>query len=375
MLLIGAGLLIRSFDRLLSVDPGFNKDHLIAFRVGMPPKRFEDAKLLQLTQRLQARFATVPGVQRSTYGYPLPLAGGDMSITFTIDGRPNPVGEDPGARASVVAANMFQSLEMPLRQGRLFSEVDDRASSAPTVIVNQAFADRYFPSESAVGKRITSGLSSGDKAESREIVGVVGNVVRSSLTEEPTPEYFVPFAQVPLGPPVFALRVTGDPANYVDTVRAVVAAEDSTLPVYGVRTNLIARSTAQQKFQTFLISGFAVIALVLSAIGLYAVLSYMVEQRTMELGLRIALGAQRGNVLSLILRRGMLLAVAGLVVGLVASAALTRYLATLLFATKALDGVTFAGMTVLLAAVSVLACVVPAYRASRLNPMETLRSQ
>jgi predicted permease len=375
MLLIGAGLLIRSFDRLLSVDPGFKKDHLIAFRVGMPPKRFEDAKLLQLTQRLQARFATVPGVQRSTYGYPLPLAGGDMSITFTIDGRPNPVGEDPGARASVVAANMFQSLEMPLRQGRLFSEVDDRAGSAPTVIVNQAFADRYFPGESAVGKRITTGLSSSDQSESREIVGVVGNVVRSSLTEAPTPEYFVPFAQVPLGPPVFALRVTGDPANYVDTVRAVVAAEDSTLPVYGVRTNLIARSTAQQKFQTLLISGFAVIALVLSAIGLYAVLSYMVEQRTMELGLRIALGAQRGNVLSLILRRGMLLAVAGLVVGLGASFALTRYMATLLFATKALDGVTFAGMTVLLAAVSVLACVVPAYRASRLDPMETLRSQ
>jgi putative ABC transport system permease protein len=375
MLLIGAGLLIRSFDRLLSVDPGFNKEHLISLRVGMPPKRFEDARLLQIVQRLQARFAAVPGVQLSTYGFPLPLAGGDMSISFAIDGRPNPVGEEPDARASVVAANVFQSLEMPLRRGRFFSEAEDRAGSAPVVIINQALANRYFPGEDAVGKRITSGLASTDKPESREIVGVVGNVVRNSLTEDPMPEYYIPFAQVPVGPPVFALRVMGDSANYVDTVRAVVAAEDATLPVYGVRTNLIARSTAQQKFQTLLISGFAVIALVLSAIGLYAVLSYMVEQRTMELGLRIALGAQRGNVLSLILNRGMLLTTTGLVVGLGASFALTRYMATLLFATKTVDAETFAGMTVLLFVISTAACVVPAYRASRLEPVETLRAR
>jgi predicted permease len=375
MLLIGAGLLIRSFDKLMSVDPGFNKDHLITFRVGMPPKRFQDKKLLQLTQQLQARFATVPGVRQSTYGFPLPLAGGDMSITFTVDGLPNPQGEDPSARSSVVAANFFQSLEMPLRRGRFFSAFEDRSGSAPSVIVNQAFADRFFPGEDAVGKRITSGLGLGDQPESREIVGVVGNVVRTHLDEGPAPEYFIPFAQVPLGPPVFALRVGGDPAKYVDTVRAVVAQVDASLPVYAVRTNLVAKSTAQQRFQTLLISTFAVIALVLSAIGLYAVLSYMVEQRTMELGLRIALGAQRGNVLALILRRGMVLAVAGLAIGLGASFALTRYMATLLFATKAVDAATFVGMTGLLFAVSVLACVVPAYRASRLDPMETLRSQ
>jgi putative ABC transport system permease protein len=374
MLLIGAGLLIRSFDRLLSVDPGFNKDHLIAFRVGMPPKRFEDEKLLQLTQRLQARFASLPGVTRSTFGLPLPLAGGDMTIAFSIDGRPNPLGEDPNARASVVAANMFQALELPLRRGRFFSESDDRRGSSPTVIVNQAFVDLFFPGEDALGKRISSGLSSGDKPESREIVGVVGNVVRTSLAESPTPEYFVPFAQVTLGPPTFTLRVAGDPEKYVDTVRSAVASEDASLPVYAVRTNLIAKSTAQQRFQTLLISAFAMIALILSAIGLYAVLSYMVEQRTMELGLRIALGAQRGNVLALVLSRGMGLAVAGLVAGLGASFALTRYMATLLFATKAVDAGTFAGMTVLLFAVSVMACLVPAYRASRLDPMETLRS-
>ena len=374
-LLICAGLLIRSFDKLLSVSPGFNKDHLITFRVGMPPKRFRDEKLLQLTQQLQAQFAVLPGVQQSTYGSPMPLTGGDMSISFTIDGRPNPKGEDPTARATIAAANFFQALQMPLRRGRFFTPMEDRSGTPPVMIVNQAFADRFFPGEDAVGKRITSGLSPGDTNESREIVGVVGNVIRTRLSEPPTPEYFIPFAQVSLGPPVFALRVSGAPESYVDTVRAAVARFDPSLPVYSVRTNLLARSTAQQKFQTILLSAFAVIALVLSAVGLYAVLSYIVAQRTMELGLRIALGAQRGNILELILRRGLVLAAAGLALGLLASAAVTRLLATLLFATRALDAPTFASMALLMLAISMLSCFVPAYRASRLEPTETLRQQ
>ena len=375
ILLIGAGLLIRSFDKLLSVDPGFNKDHLITFRVGMAPNKFADAKLLQLTQLMQTRFAAVPGVEQSTYGFPMPLAGGDMSISFTIEGRPNLPGEDPGARAAVVAANFFQSMQMPLRRGRFFTPAEDRESSPPVVIVNQAFADRFFPGEDAVGKRLVTGLNPGDKPAPQEIVGVVGNVVRTNLAEPPTPEYFVPFAQVAIGPPIFALRVSGDPAKYVDTVRAVVAQQDASLPVYSVRTNLLTRSTAQQRFQTELLSAFAVLALVLSAIGLYAVLSYTVVQRTMELGLRMALGAQRGNVFSLVLRRGVLLSVAGLVVGLAASAVLTRFLTTLLFATRALDLVTFAGMALLLFAICLVSCLVPAYRASSLNPNDTLRQQ
>ena len=375
ILLIGAGLLIRSFDKLLSVDPGFNKDHLLTFRVAMPAKRFQDEKLLQLTQQLQGRFASMPGVQQSTYGFPMPLAGGDMSISFTIEGRPNAPGEEPSARATVVAANFLQSMQMPLRRGRFFTMAEDHTGVPPTIIVNQAFADRFFPGEDALGKRIVSGLSSSDKPEAREIVGVVGNVVRTSLSEPPTPEYFVPFGQVAIGPPVFALRVSGDPAQYIDTVRAVVAQEDASLPVYSVRTNLLTRSTAQQRFQTALLSAFAVLALGLSAIGLYAVLSYMVAQRTMELGLRMALGAQRGNVFSLVLRRGVVLSMAGLTIGLAAAAVVTRYLTALLFATRALDPITFAGMASLLFAVSLTSCLVPAYRASRLDPNETLRQR
>jgi predicted permease len=375
VLLVGAGLLIHSFDKLLTVDPGFNTHHLITFKVGMPPKRFQDEKLTQLSQQLQARFSQLPGVQQSTYAFPIPLTGGGLELTFTIPGRPVSPGEEPAARASVVAANFFQAMQIGLRRGRFFSGADEQPSSAPVLIVNQAFADRFFPGENAVGKRVQTDLSSTDKPESREIVGVIGNVNRDSLTEAPEPEYYVPFAQVPLGEPVFALRVAGDPEKYSNSIRVAAAQIDSTLPVYAMRTNLLTRSTAQQRFQTMLLTAFAGIALLLAAVGLYGVLSYMVTQRTPELGLRMALGAQRSDVLSLVLKRGLVLAAIGLAVGLGASALLTRYLASLLFHTEPLDASTFASTTCLLLAVSALACLAPAYRASRLDPNETLRQQ
>jgi predicted permease len=284
-------------------------------------------------------------------------------------------GEEPAARASVVAANFFQAMQIGLHKGRFFSGADEQPSSAPVLIVNQAFADRFFPGENAVGRRVQTDLSSTDKPESREIVGVVGNVNRVNLAESAEPEYYVPYAQVPLGPPIFALRVAGAPEDSIHSIRAAVAQIDSSLPVYAVRTNLLAQSTAQQRFQTELLTAFAGIALLLSAVGLYGVLSYMVTQRTQELGLRMALGAQRSDVLSLVLKRGLVLATIGLALGLGASALLTRYLASLLFHTTPLDAATFASTTALLLAVSTFACLAPAYRASRLDPNETLRQQ
>ena len=211
----------------------------------------------------------------------------------------------------------------------------------------------------------------------REIVGVVANVSRTNLIEGAEPEYYVPFAQATLTAPPFALRVAGDPASYIDTVRSIVAQQDAALPVFSARpyTHLLPLTTPQQRFQAILLSGFAGIALLLSAIGLYAVLGFMVVQRTTELGLRMALGANRGGILLLILRRGLALSVIGLGIGLAASALLTRFLSTLLFATRALDPVTFASMTLLLFAMSTVSCLVPAFRASRLNPIDTLRQQ
>ncbi len=373
ILLVGAGLLIRSFDRMLSVDPGFNPQHLLTFKVWMPKTRYDEHRSLQFSQQLQARFAAIPGVTQATFGYPIPLSGNDLDLTFTVDGHPTAPGEEPSAHASVVAANFFHALQMPLRRGRLFSDAEDQPNSPPVMIVNQAFAGKFFPNEDALGKHVSADLSSTDKPESREIVGIVENVTHQYLTDPTSPEYYVPFAQVPLIQPNFALRVTGNPANYIETVRSLVAHQDASLPVYRVHTNLLTLSTGQQKFQTQILSGFAGLALLLAAIGLYAVVSYMVAQRTPELGLRLALGAQRGDVLTLVLHRGLVLAATGLVVGLLASLALTRFLASLLFHTGTLDMVTFAGMSALLLAVSTLSCLAPAWRASRLNPNETLR--
>jgi len=375
ILLVGAGLFLRSFDRLLSVDPGFNYHQLVTFRVGMPPKRFQDQRLLQLTQSLQSRFAALPGVQQSTYGFPLPLAGGRMSISFTVVGRPVAPGDQPSAHASAVASNFFQSLQLPLVRGRLFTALEDQPKTMPVVIINQSFADRFFPGEDALGKRIISGLSSGSEPEPREVVGIVGNVKRSSLSETAQPEYYIPFAQVSVGPPVFALRVVGDPAAFDATIRSIVAQQDPSLPVYAVRTNLLTQSTAQQRFQTMLISAFACVALLLAGVGLYGVLSYMVRQRTAELGVRLALGAQRSDILQLVLQRGLILSTTGLVLGIAASLMLTRYIASLLFATSALDLLTFVAVTGILLVVSVLSSLVPAVRASRLDPNEILRQQ
>jgi predicted permease len=309
-----------------------------------------------------------------------------MSIDFTVEGRQNSPGTELGARASVVSANFFHALQLPLLRGRTFTPAEDEFNSPPVIMINKALADQFFPGQDPLNQRIASGLSSllpkpgeaasgSDRPQYRQIVGIVANTTRNRLDEAPEPEYYIPFAQVPVGPPVFALRVVGDPAQYTNTLRALVAQIDPSLPLYQVRTNLLARSTSQQRFQTQLLTAFALIALLLAAIGLYSVLSYMVTQRTQELGLRMALGAQRSHVLTLVLKRGLTFAIIGLTLGLGASALLTKSLTALLYHTEPLDLATFATTTALLLAISVLACLAPAYRASRLDPNETLRQQ
>lgn len=376
VLLVAAGLFLRSFQKLLSTDPGFDPQHLVTFRVGMPPKRYQDAKLLALTQQLQARFSGLPGVQQSTFAYPFPLAGGDMMVTFNITGRQTAPGDEPAARVGGIPSNFFQTMGIPLLRGRTFTSLEDQSASPPTaIIVNQAFAKQFFPGEDALGKHLVPDIFQGDKPQTREVVGIVGDTRHRRLGEDPQPEYYLPFSQIVPGPPTFALRVAGDPATYEAAIRSAVAAIDPTLPVYGVRTNLLARSTAQQRFQTTLLSAFAGIALLLAALGLYAVLSYMVQQRTFELGLRMALGAQRSSILTLILRRGLGLSAAGLALGLVVSLALSRALASLLYRTAPLDPLTLVATTTLLFLISAAACLLPSWRAARLDPTETLRQQ
>jgi predicted permease len=377
VLLVGAGLFIQSFNRTVQVDPGFDPRQMLTFRVSLLPTRYSDASMSRFYQQLLPRLRVLPGVQMATAAFPLPLTQGDINISFSIAGHPTAPGSEPSARVSLIEPKYFETLRIPLKQGRFFLSSEQDEKGQPVVIVNEAFARRFFPGQNALGQHIRSGLGAGDPPPMREIVGVVGDVKRSSLTEADQPEYYIPFEQAPVAPAAVALRVSGDPNLYANLVRAEVARMDSSLPVYRLQSyqDDLARITAQQRFQTLLLAAFAAIALLLAGLGLYAILSYMVTQRTRELGLRIALGAQRGSVLRLLMWRGLRLACSGLCVGLVGAVLLTRFVSGLLYGVKPLDMVTFATMTAVLLAVSTLASLAPAWRAAMLDPNETLRGQ
>jgi len=377
VLLVGAGLLIRSFDHTLKVDPGFTPQQVATFRIAIPGKRYDRDRRAVFFRQLLSQLGSMQGVQSATAAYPLPLTESDITITFIIAGHPTKPGEEPSARVSLVEPNFFETLRIPLKRGRLFLSTEHDPKGPPVVIVNEAFARQYFPGQEAVGQHMRSGLGDGDTPPMREIVGIVANVKRESLTEADKPEYYIPLEQANVAIPSIAMRVGGDVNSYSRIVAAEVAKIDPSLPVYRYQSydEELSRITAQQRFQTLLLTAFAVIALLLSALGLYAVLSYMVTQRTTELGLRIALGAQRSNVLNLMLFRGLRLALIGLCVGIASAALLTRFVANLLFNTRPLDATTFTTMALVLLAVSSIASLIPAWRASLLDPNEVLRNQ
>ncbi len=376
ILLVGAGLLMRSFDRVLRVHPGFSPQQMLTFRMTTPDKRYDDDQRVALFNRIFTRLRALPGVQSVTAAFPLPLAGGDIRIGFSIQGQPVAEGDEPSERVSVIAPQFFETLQIPLVRGRLFTSQDHSKQGQPTVIVNEAFAKKYFGAAAAVGQHMRSGLGIGANPPMREIVGVVGNVKRANLTEPDKPEYYIPIEQAPITAPPIAMRVSGNPVSYENAVRAAIADEDRALPVYRMRayTDELARTTAQQRFQTVLIASFAAMALILAAIGLYALLNYIVALRSPEMGLRLALGAPRSNVLGLILSRGLTLSAAGLVIGLGSSALLTRFLTGMLFEIKPTDPWVFVLVSVVLLLIASIASFVPAWKAARLDPIETLRT-
>ncbi len=376
VLLVAAGLLIRSFTRVVNADPGFNPQHTLTFGIGVSKKRYPEEHRTQLYHELLPKLAALPGVKSATAAFPLPFSGGNISLTFQIQGRPAAPGNEPDARISMVEANFVRAMQIRLLHGRDFTEADNNMTAKPVALVNQAFVQKFFPGEDGLGKGVMTGLDE-DKKIYREIVGVTANVKRSALTEKPEPEIYVPYESAPFAPLAFALRVDGDPASYANSVTAVVTSVDRELPVYHLRAydEAMDRATAQPRFQTLLLAGFASVALLLAALGLYAVLSYMVAQRTFEIGLRMAIGAQRSDVLRMILQRGLRLALTGLAIGLVASALLTSFLTHMLYGVKPLDPVTFAAVSMVLLAVSAVACFAPAWRASQLEPVKTLRDQ
>ena len=377
VLLVGSGLLIHSFVRVLQVDPGFDRHNVLTANLNLPDSRYTSAQQVQFYDQLLPRVRALPGVESASAGWPLPLTGNGMRISFDIEGHSLPQGDRNAARVSIARPGFFQTMRIPLLRGRDFQSTDD-AKANPVVIVSQSFARKYFSDVDPIGKHITPGLSDGTvKNGPREIVGIVADVKAGHLTEEVTPEYYLPFAQAVVTSPKLVIRTVVDPVSLIAPLRAQVAAIDRNLPVYDAKTidDLVTQAAAQPRFQALLLSLFAAMALLLSAVGLYGLLSYLVVQRTLEIGVRIALGAQRGSVLGMFLRRGLTLGCVGLAIGMAVSLLLTRVMSGLLFGVRPFDPVTFVMVSGIMLLVSLIASSVPAYRAATLDPMTTLRDQ
>jgi putative ABC transport system permease protein len=379
VLLIGAGLLIRSFVRTLNVDPGFDPKQVLTARLGvnLPFDKLNHDRHVQFYAELLKRVSVLPGVRAASAGWPLPMSGIDPGVSFSIAGRPVAKADHPSETIGVVMPGFFETMRIPLLSGRTFQE-QDGSGAAPVIVINHAFADEYFPHENPIGKHIQ--VDAGDDVVDhpmREVVGVVGDVKRKGLTADVDPQYYLPYAQLVITNPFLVIRTSGDPAGLEKPLQTALHEMDKSVPLYQISTleNYISKSAAGPLFQTLLLSGFAGIALLLSALGLYGLLSYMVVQRTPEIGLRMALGAQKSDVLSMIVRRGLTLAMAGLGAGLFVSAMMTRLLSGMLYGIRPSDPITFVTVTAILLLVSLGATGLPAYRAACLDPLKTLRQE
>jgi putative ABC transport system permease protein len=368
VLLSGAGLMIKSFGRLLRVDPGFDASHLLVFSVGLPASstpQQQDAFYKQITERLQA----VPGVQSAGAVSRLPLSGGNSSRSFSIPGSER---KDLEADLRIGSPDYFRTMRIPLLAGRAFNDHDVEGSQ-PVAIVNAEFVKEYFAGQDAVGRYFTD---FGPGNPRLQIVGVVGNVRHTALETAPRPEAYLPFGQGHWPSVFVALRTaSSDPTSITTAAQSAVWSVNRGIPLAGVRTmeSLVSASMLQRKFTMLLLAIFAGLALLLAAIGIYGVMSYAVSQRTHEIGIRMALGAQRNDVLKLMVGPGMRLAGTGVLLGIAASLALNRLITGLLFGVSATDPVTFVLVALGLSGTALLANYVPARRAAKVDPMVALR--
>jgi putative ABC transport system permease protein len=369
ILLIGAGLMIKSFANLTKVAPGFNADRLLIFSVGASAKADEDQQL-QFYQQIVRSVATVPGVERVAAISRLPFSGGNSSRTFNRPGRTN----EDRADIRIATPDYFQTMAIPLVRGRNFTEHDTK-DSAPVAIINEETAKQAFPGEDPIGQYIEN---YGPKSEKLQVVGVVGNVRHLALETAPRPELYQPLGQGMWPLVNIAVRTSPEnPLTLLPAIQQAVWKVNKSVPLGNPRSmnDMIARTLLQKKFTMLLLSIFAGAALLLAAIGLYGVISYSVAQRTRELGIRIALGAQRGDVLRLILRQGMTLVAAGVIFGVAASLGLTRLIASLLYGISASDPITFFVLSAALVFVAFIACWLPARRASAVDPIVALHAE
>ena len=376
VLLIGAGLMIRSFARLLAVDPGFKPERLLTLRLNLPSANYgAQRQQAAFYQQLMERIERLPGVEAVAAINSLPLTGDRNNARLTIEGRQRANPNEPTHTANrVISPGYFRALGIPLQRGRAFTAGD--AEGTPAVaIINQTAARVFWPNEDPLGKRIApDGFPSGTWLT---IVGVVSDVRHFALGAEPQPEVYWPYTQTPDQSINLLIRATVDPLSLAGAARSEIWAIDKTLPVSDVKTmdELLSGSVAQPRFYALLLTAFAVVALLLAAVGLYGVMSYAVNQRAHEIGVRMALGARPRDALWLIVNQGMVLTLAGVAAGVVAAWALTRVLKNLLFGVSATDPAIFLGIALLLAGVASLACYLPARRATKVDPMTALRGE
>ncbi|HEY7180081.1 MAG TPA: ABC transporter permease [Blastocatellia bacterium] len=374
VLLVGAGLLIRSFARLQGVDPGFDPQNLLTMKVSLPRRKYDtDQKRINFFRQAVAQMQSLPGVESTGAVSFLPFAAPHAGTLVEIEGRPKlPPGQGLGTGVIVSDVNYFRTMRIPLKRGRLFTD-QEAAEMRHVVVVNEAFARTNFPGEDPLGKRVTIYMK--DDNRPCEIVGVVGDSKHMNLDAEVKPMSYWPHPELTYSGMTLVIRTQGEPTAVANAARNVIRSLDPEQPVADVRTmeSLIGISMARARFNTLSLAIFAVLAMLLAGVGIYGVMGYSVAQRTREIGVRMALGARAADALWLVVRKGMSLAFAGVAIGLAASFALTRLMKTLLFGVSATDPLTFAGIPLLLALVALLACLIPARRAAKVDPMVALR--
>jgi putative ABC transport system permease protein len=373
-LLIGSGLLVRSLVRVVNEDPGFDTERVLTVSLILPSPKYDERQArAAYWERLEGELASLPGVEAVGAVTRLPLLSGDITSALTVEGRAVAAGEEPEVDFRRASAGYFATMGIPLLDGRALTDADGRSEQAFGV-VNEAMASRFWPGESAVGKRVKLGPNP-DQQDWITVAGVVGNVRHSALDVAPRPEVYLNYHTSPLSSPIVVVKASGDPAGVAAAVRARVREVDAEVPVFNVSTTgeLASRSVAQRRFSTVLLGAFAAVALAMAVLGLYGVMSYTVVRQTREFGIRMALGAEARDVVGLVLRRSLRIAVAGVAAGLVASLALSRLVSGLLYGVSATDGWTYVAMASLLAVTAIAASLVPAWRASRVDPAVALR--